>query len=165
MGPKVQESEDSKCRGTKTKLLAETREPAEASPVVYGPVEDRAPLAAVPAETDDAAEAERVAPDLAECDNRKIPLHFREGGPEREQLGRVRGAKAPAIELGECAVDRDVAVQVDQFYLDLFVAGSVLREVAIVDVAVLPAILAGRDQVVDGRRSICLLYTSPSPRD
>ena len=43
--------------------MRDTREPADAIPVVVGPVEVRVPLAAVPVEIDDVAVAVRVAPE------------------------------------------------------------------------------------------------------
>lgn len=112
------------------------------------------PLAAVPAETDDEAVADRGAPELSERDNRELPLHLREGGAEGQELGRVGRAQAAFVEFDERIVGRDVAIQVDQFDLDVFGASLLLREMLVGDVVVLPVEGASRDQFLDGRRAV-----------
>jgi hypothetical protein len=146
--PKVQEPK------VKSKLLADSREPAEAVPVAVEPVEGRVPPAAEPVEKDHEAETGAVLPALAERHDRELALNFGVLRPEGEELRRVRGAQAALVELLEHVLGRDVPSEVDELDCHLLDAFPLLRKVRIGDVVVVPVVLTGRDELLDRRAAL-----------
>ena len=142
-GSREQKRPESK--GQRSGRLANGGEPADVLPVTPVPVEVQVPLRAAPVEIGHAADANRVAPDRAESDDRELPLQFRLVSAESQKLRQSGRTEAALVQLGQNGVGGHPLVEVEERDFGLARSSPADREVLVVDVAVLPVVPTGSD--------------------
>lgn len=128
--------------------LVEGEETAAAVPAAPDPAEAHAAPVSDAPEARDAAAASAVRPNRRQLHDGEPPLDARVLGTESAELLKVGGTKVQTVELGECIVGADVAIETHQDALLLGRAASRQREVGFRDVVVRPVVLTHLEALV-----------------